>query len=152
MKKILLVLILVLTISSFGTNVQSITLGHLLKAPKETRKWQRALKTSHPIRKTRRYTFFIIPLGSDNTTLLRLTMTYTAFGRMYPEATPPPEFSKFFEVKVKDEPADFGRSILSSILLTMAFQQDYWIEKIADNYIILKKGIYEKEQKGDKKQ
>lgn len=146
MKKILLVLILVLTISLFTTNAQGISLGYFLKVPDEIPEWQQPLKTRRSAFK--RYTFLIIPLGSDNTTLLCLTMTYIAFCRMYPDATPPPEFSKFFEVKTKDEsPGDFGRSILSSILLTMAFQEGYWIEETTDNYIVLKKFIYKKEQK-----
>jgi len=147
---VLLVLILVLTISSFSTTAQGVTLGDiLLRPPDKIPEWGRPLKTHSP--EFERHTFFIIPLASDNTTVLWLTMSYVAFSLMYPDATPPPEFSKFFKVKIKDEPVgDFGRSILSSILLTMALQQDYRIRQITDNYIILAKSIYKKEQKPSK--
>jgi len=148
MKKILLVLILVLTISLFTTNAQGISLGYFLKVPDEIPEWQQPLKTRRPTFK--RYTFLIIPLNSveiDCTVSMLIS-----FREMYPNRPIPEEFAYIlptaFEILLPSPLLTLKeKALIPSLLLTMAFQEGYWIEETTDNYIVLKKFIYKKEQK-----
>ncbi len=40
-----------------------------------------------------------------------------------------------------------SKDLMSSLLLTMAYQQGYYIEHVTNNYVILRKSVYEEELK-----
>lgn len=100
-----------------------------------------------------RYTVLVIPMDGG-------VVMFQTFLDMYPDAEIPEEFSLILPSEINNVDKikktrglirfiDFGiySDFILSLLLTMAYQQDYEIEHVTNNYIILKKGVYEEELK-----
>ncbi len=99
-----------------------------------------------------RYTFFFISVEGV------LTEFWT-FLDMYPDAKIPEEFALILPSEInnvdkmkKNRGFSFYRDFkikefIFSLLLTMAYQQDYEIEYVTSNYVILIKPVYEEELK-----
>ncbi len=98
-----------------------------------------------------RYTFFFIPVEGVFT-------EFWTFLDMYPDAEIPEEFALILPSEInnvdkmkKNRGFSFFRDFkiysefILSLLLTMAYQQDYEIEYVTSNYVILIKPVYEKE-------
>jgi len=154
MKKILLVLILLFTTSSFSANAESVTAGLLLKPPNEIPEiWQKGLATATERLKIERYTFLVMPLSPKESCYTESLIVI--FGEMYPGTNRPKEFPELHTNERGGSRLKRSTSLAvmsSSVLLTLAYEQGYRIEHVTDNYVILTKPIYEKEQQGDKKQ
>lgn len=128
MRKILLVLILVLIISPFNSNAADIASHLFLTPPGEIPEWGRALKT-RPIPELERYTFLVIPLNPKEAVYLITLVDWTNL---------PIEFQNLSGA--------IQERMIPSILLTQAYEQGYRIQYVIDNYVILAKSIYKKDQ------
>lgn len=102
-------------------------------------------------KKTTRPSFLVVPLLTktlvgDASELLFLLV---GFYEMYPKARIPHEFPSSDESH-KFPAAGTSSSMYSSILLTMAYQQGYQIETVAESYVILVKSVnIESEERGE---
>jgi len=147
MKKILLIfsVLLVLFVSSAGA--QESASSKYLIPPKQpfSDTYGEWLKQKHSEIPTR-YTFLIIPLNSaeiDYTVSMLIS-----FREMYPNRPIPEEFAHIlptaFETWLLSSPL-LGlkeKALIPSLLLTMAYQQNYTIKELANGYVILIKPIY----------
>jgi len=102
-----------------------------------------------------RHTFFFIPVEG-------VLAEFWTFLDMYPDAEIPEEFALILPSEINNvdkikETREFGslgrdfgirNDFIVSLLLTMAYQQDYEIEYITSSCMVLRKSVYEEELKG----
>ena len=141
-----------------GVQAQGSIMSGLLsdvEAGEELQPWMGILdsRTGILIRKMRtpaRYTYLIIPVDQKDIAYMRNMLC--SFIYTYPNAEIPVEF-RFWMLESEMGSQDFNvfssmpASLIPSLLLTMACEQEYEIEHVTSGHIILIKPIYEEELK-----